>query len=211
VGSKETLTSDQYLDENAFPSQIVRDDSLKITIDFEEGEPVALNEKGESQVEIIAKLNSIAGQFAIGRDIHIGDTIVGIKGRVGFEAPAAVILIKAHHTLEKHILTSQQLFIKDQLSMWYGSLMHQGLFLDPVMRDIESFLLSSQKRVTGTVIVRLMPYHFLIEGISSKYDLLQSDFGKYGEENNAWSGSDARSFAKIFSNQIKLYNSIDDE
>lgn len=208
VGGKETLTSDQFLPEEAFPSQLSAENPLTIEIGFEWGEPGTLNGKKMTTVDLIHQLNKIGGSYAIGRDIHVGDTIIGIKGRVGFEAPGALILIKAHHLLEKHVLTKNQLFIKDSLAQWYGNLMHEGQFLDPVMRDIEKFLQSSQERVTGTVEVELSPYRFQVLGIQSNNDLMQSDFGQYGELNKAWGAEDAKGFAKIFANQTKLYNSI---
>ncbi len=211
VGGKETLTSSDYLPDEAFPSQLEKLDTQTITIDFKKGQPVALNGKSNSPIVIIQELGTLASKYAIGRDIHVGDTIVGIKGRVGFEAAAPLILIKAHHQLEKHVLSKHQLFIKDQLSIWYGNLMHEGQFLDPVMRDIESFLDSSQQKVTGTVKVRLMPYHFQVEGISSPNDLMQSKFGKYGEANSLWTGDDARGFTKLFAVQTKMINAIDHE
>lgn len=208
VGGKETLTSHQALPDEAYPSQLKKEGSEVVSIDFENGEPVAINGKKGTSVHIIQHLNELASQYAIGRDIHVGDTIIGIKGRVGFEAPAPLILIKAHHILEKHVLSKNQLFIKDQLSQWYGNLMHEGQYLDPVMRDIEGFLSSSQENVTGTVTIKLAPYHFLIEGIKSDFDLMQSSFGQYGEMNSGWSAQDARGFAKIFSNQTKLHKSV---
>lgn len=211
VGGKETLTSDQYLPEGAFPSQLKKQGSEEVTITFAKGEPVAINGKSESPVYVIEELEEIASQYAIGRDIHVGDTIVGIKGRVGFEAAAALILIKAHHQLEKHVLSKHQLFIKDQLSSWYGNLMHEGQFLDPAMRDIEAFLESSQAHVSGDVKVALAPYRFHVIGISSSYDLMQSKYGQYGEMNEAWTGQDARGFAKIFSTQTKIFNNLENE
>lgn len=208
VGGKETLTSDQALPEEAYPSQLVSNGSEVVEIEFKNGEPVALNGESASSVEVIQKLEAIASQYAIGRDIHVGDTIIGIKGRVGFEAAAPVVLIKAHHTLEKHVLSKNQLFIKDQLSQWYGNLMHEGQYLDPVMRDIEGFLESSQTNVSGKVTVALAPYRFQIQGITSDHDLMQSSFGQYGEMNKGWTAEDARGFAKIFANQTKLYQSV---
>ena len=211
VGGKETLTSDQYLPEEAFPSQLQKEGSEKVSISFESGEPVALNGKKSNPVEVIQSLEKIASAYAIGRDIHVGDTIIGIKGRVGFEAAAALILIKAHHAIEKHVLSKNQLRLKDQLASWYGDLMHEGQYLDPAMRDIEQFFESSQKHVTGEVTVHLAPYRFYIEGISSKYDLMQSSFGQYGEMNKAWTAGDAKGFVKILANQGKLLNSVSDD
>jgi argininosuccinate synthase len=209
VGGKETLTSRLPLPESAFPSQLIsKEEEETIAIGFENGEPVSLNGKKDSPVGIIQSLQRVASAYAIGRDIHVGDTIIGIKGRVGFEAAASIVLIKAHHQLEKHVLSKQQLFIKDQFAQWYGSLMHEGQFLDPVMRDIEAFLSSSQSAVTGTIYVRLASYHFIIEGIESANDLMQSSFGQYGEMNKGWTAQDARGFAKIFANQTKLYQTV---
>lgn len=211
VGGKETLTSRYSLPEEAYTMPKTMDDPVEISIEFERGIPVALNEKELASVEVIQSLNKLAGTYAIGRDIHIGDTIIGIKGRVGFEAPAAMVLIKAHHTLEKHTLTKQQLFLKDQISDWYGALMHEGKYLDPVMRNIEAFLDSSQLKVSGKVYVRLLPYHFQVIGIESENDLMNPSLGTYGEQNTAWTGEDVRGFTKIFTNQVKLYNSIHNE
>ena len=211
VGGKETLTSDQYLPETAFPSQLENNGSEKVTISFEKGEPTALNGTSGHPVEVIQRLEKIASSYAIGRDIHVGDTIIGIKGRVGFEAAAALILIKAHHALEKHVLSKNQLRLKEQQAAWYGDLMHEGQFLDPVMRDIEQFLESSQKSVTGEVIIHLAPYRFYVEGISSPYDLMQSSFGQYGEMNSAWTADDAKGFVKILANQGKLLNNVSDD
>ncbi|MEQ8473317.1 MAG: argininosuccinate synthase [Marinoscillum sp.] len=208
VGGKETLTSHQYLPESAFPSQLSKEGEKKVNIVFEKGEPVGLNGVRLSPVDCIEELNKIASQFAIGRDIHVGDTIIGIKGRVGFEAAAPLILIKAHHALEKHVLTKNQLLIKDQLSLTYGNLLHEGHYLDPVMRDIEAFYENTQKYVTGDVNVLLTPYRFHILGIESNHDLMQSSFGKYGEMNNSWSGEDVKGFSKIFGNQNMIYHKV---
>lgn len=208
VGGKETLTSDQYLPEEAFPGQLEKNDHETISIDFEYGQPVGLNEKGGDPVSIIQQLNELGSRYAIGRDIHVGDTIIGIKGRVGFEAPGALMIIKAHHALEKHVLSKNQLKLKDQFASWYGDLMHEGQYLDPVMRDIESFLQSTQKMVTGQVKIYLAPYRFYIEGISSSNDLMQSAFGQYGEMNKAWSAEDAKGFIKILANQGKIITAI---
>ncbi|MEG0189415.1 MAG: argininosuccinate synthase, partial [Algoriella sp.] len=161
-----------------------------------------------SPVALIQKLNEIGGEYAIGRDIHVGDTILGIKGRVGFEAPAAYLLIKAHHLLEKHTLTRWQLLHKDSLANWYGTLLHEAQYMDPVMRDIEAFLESSQNHVTGKVKVQLNPYYFSMIGIESPYDMMQSKVATYGEENEAWDSRDARGFIKIFGNQLKIVHSF---
>jgi argininosuccinate synthase len=208
VGGKETLTSDQYLPEDAFPTQLSKHEPEAIEIQFEKGEPVGINGQFFSPIETIQKLQELAGPFAIGRDIHVGDTIIGIKGRVGFEAAAPMVLIKAHHALEKHILGKWQLYWKDQLATWYGNLVHEGQFLDPVMRNIEAFLDDTQKNVTGTVKVQLAPYRFHILGISSPFDLMSSEFGKYGEMNNAWSGDDVKGFSKIAGNQAMIFHKV---
>jgi argininosuccinate synthase len=209
VGGKETLTSHQGLPESAYPTQLTKEGTENITITFEKGEPVALNGvRYEHPTQLINSLEALAGPYAIGRDIHVGDTIIGIKGRVGFEAAAPLIIIKAHHLLEKHTLTKQQLIWKDMLSQPYGNFLHEGLFYEPVMRDIEAFLSSTQGHVSGDVIVQLLPYRFITVGIQSPYDLMQSKFGSYGEMNNAWSGEDVKGFAKIFSNQIMIHSRV---
>ncbi|NQZ76358.1 MAG: argininosuccinate synthase [Ekhidna sp.] len=208
VGGKETLTSDQYLPEEAFPSQLQKESPLTISIEFEQGEPISLDGENGNAVSIIQQINEIGGMYAIGRDIHVGDTIIGIKGRVGFEASGALILIKAHHALEKHVLSKTQLKLKDQLSAWYGDMMHEGQYLDASMRDIEAFLSSTQQHVSGEVKVHLAPYRFYIEGIKSSNDLMQSTFGQYGEMNNAWTGEHAKGFVKILANQGKIFNAV---
>ena len=159
-------------------------------------------------MEAIRDLTARAGAFAIGRDIHVGDTIIGIKGRVGFEAPAPLIIIKAHHTLEKHVLTKHQLYWKQSLGDTYGNLLHEGQFLEPVMRNFETFLADTQSRVTGTVYVQLSPYQFQVTGIKSENDLMSSAFGSYGEMNKAWSGDDVRGFSKIVSNQTMIHRKV---
>jgi argininosuccinate synthase len=209
VGGKETLTSHATLPEEAFPTQVTKTTPINIELYFEKGELKGINNQFYAHpTEAILTLESIAAPFGIGRDIHVGDTIIGIKGRVGFEAASALITIKAHHVLEKHTLTKLQLMIKDQQSMWYGNWLHEGLFLDPVMRDLESFLESTQKKVTGKVFVKLSPYSFSIIGIESKHDLMSNQFGSYGEMNNGWSGDDVKGYTKIMSNQMSIYHQI---
>lgn len=209
VGGKETLTSHGYLPESAFPTQLTKEEPQTVDLHFEQGELRGINEQTfENPVDAIRKLTEIATPFAVGRDIHVGDTIIGIKGRVGFEAAAPLIIIKAHHTLEKHVLTKWQLYWKEQLANWYGNLLHEGQFLEPVMRNIEVFLTDTQKHVTGTVHVQLAPYRFYVLGIKSKFDLMSAKFGSYGEMNNAWSGDDVRGFSKILSNQTMIYGKI---
>jgi argininosuccinate synthase len=213
VGGKETLTSRYSLPEIAYPTQLSNNsEETEISLQFENGELISLNEKKYNHpTEIIIELNKLASAFAIGRDIHVGDTIIGIKGRVGFEAAAPLIIIKAHHLLEKHTLTKQQLFWKDQLSNVYGSNLHEGLFYEPLMRNLEAFLTSTQENVSGKVFIKLQPYRFELIGIESPFDLMSNKFGSYGEMNNAWSGEDVKGFAKIFSNQIMIWKKVKEE
>jgi argininosuccinate synthase len=208
VGGKETLSSRHALPEDAYPTPLSKSLPEEISIEFKKGEPVALNGKQYKPTALIVELNKIASAFAIGRDIHVGDTIIGIKGRVGFEAAAPLLLIKAHHLLEKHTLTKQQLFWKEQLANLYGSNLHEGLFFESLMRDLEAFLTSTQQQVTGSVYIKLHPYRFELTGIESPYDLMNSEFGKYGEMNNSWSGEDVKGFSKIFSNQMMIWNKV---
>jgi argininosuccinate synthase len=175
---------------------------------FNKGELTALNGEGNTSEINIEKLNDIASKYAIGRDIHVGDTIVGIKGRVGFEAAAALIIIKAHHLLEKHTLTKWQLQHKEYLASFYGMHLHEGQYLDPVLRDIEAYLKSSQSKVTGSVFITLKPYHFSLDGIVSKHDLMNAKFGSYGEENKGWTADEAKGFIKIIGNQNKIYQQV---
>jgi argininosuccinate synthase len=211
VGGKETLNSYGTLPEEAWPTQVTQSGTEEIKLEFEEGELSAVNgEKFETPVKAIKYLQEVAGPYGIGRDIHVGDTIIGIKGRVGFEAAAPMIILKAHHALEKHVLTKWQLNHKDQLALFYGNWLHEGQLLDPVMRDIEAFFISTQKNVTGDVYIQLKPYHFHINGIESKYDLMSSRFGKYGEMNNGWTGQDVRGFTKIFGNQTVIWHQVKD-
>ena len=204
IGGQETLTSHLPLPEEAYPSQLQKKDEQQVQLTFSKGELVAVNKEQDLPHKCIEKLNKLASKYAIGRDIHVGDTILGIKGRVGFEAAAATITIKAHHLLEKHILTKWQLQHKEYLSNWYGTHLHEGLFLDPVMRDFEAFLESSQKQVSGHVYISLKPYHFTIDGIASENDLMDTDFGTYGEENKRWTADEAKGFIKIYANQSKI-------
>lgn len=209
VGGKETLTSQNYLPEEAFPSQIEKTEPSPLEIEFKNGELFSVNGDTFSHpVLAIQKIEELASPYGIGRDIHVGDTIVGIKGRVGFEAAAASIIIKAHHLLEKHTLSKYQQTIKSQLSDWYGNWFHEALFLDPVMRNIESFLQDAQKTVNGKVFITLHPYRFILNGIESDNDLMSSKFGSYGEENLAWSGEDVKGFTKILSNALTIYHQV---
>jgi argininosuccinate synthase len=212
VGGKETLSSYGMLPEEAWPTQVTESGSQQVKLGFEKGELKTINDKSfDHPTKAIQYLQTIAGPYGIGRDVHVGDTIIGIKGRVGFEAAAPMVILKSHHALEKHVLTKWQLNWKDQLAQFYGNWLHEGQILDPVMRDIEAFLENSQQYVTGNVFVQLMPYRFQILGIESKYDLMNSKFGKYGEMNTGWTGQDVRGFSKIFGNQVAIWNAIQKE
>jgi len=212
VGGKETLNSKGILPEGAWPTQVQKKEAEEIKLGFEKGELKTINDKiFDHPSEAIQYLQTLAGPFGIGRDIHVGDTIIGIKGRVGFEAAAPMVILKAHHALEKHVLTKWQLSWKDQVAQFYGNWLHEGQILDPVMRDIEAFFESSQQTVTGEVFLQLMPYRFQVTGIESTYDLMNSRFGKYGEMNSGWSGDDVRGFSKIFGNQTAIYHKIKEE
>jgi len=208
VGGEETLTSQQPLPESAYPSQLEKEGEEKVILTFKKGEFIALNGAINLPQKNIELLNELASAFAIGRDIHVGDTIVGIKGRVGFEAAASLIIIKAHHLLEKHTLTKWQLQHKEYLASFYGMHLHEGQYLDPVMRDMEAFLQSSQEQVSGDVFITLKPYHFSLDGIDSKHDLMNAKFGSYGEENKGWTADEAKGFIKILGNQNKIYQQI---
>ncbi len=209
VGGKETLNSNGMLPESAWPTQVTETATKQVVLGFEKGELKTVDgELFSHPTEAIQKLQSIAGPFGIGRDIHIGDTIIGIKGRVGFEAAAPLIILKAHHSLEKHVLTKWQLNWKDQLALFYGNWLHEGQILDPVMRDIEAYFISSQENVTGKVFVELNPYRFQVTGIESDYDLMSAKFGKYGEMNTGYTGEDVRGFTKIFGNQVSIFQKV---
>ena len=209
IGGKETLKSDQTLPEEAYPSQVEKQGEETVTIEFENGEICAINgQKNDNKVLLINQLEEIANKYGIGRDMHIGDTIIGIKGRVGFEAAAPLLIINAHKMLEKHTLTKWQQYWKDQLGNWYGMFLHEAQYLEPVMRDIEQFLQSSQQNVTGTVIVKLRPYNYMLVGVDSTFDLMKTDFGEYGEVNRAWSADDVKGFTKILGNQMKIYYNV---
>lgn len=209
VGGRETLTSHTSLPESAWPTQVTSTGPQDIVLHFEQGELKGINEAAyDHPVAAIQALQALAQPYGIGRDIHVGDTIIGIKGRVGFEAAAPIIIIKAHHQLEKHTLTKWQLYWKDQLSSWYGNWLHEGMMLDPTMRNIERFLEDTQHTVTGKIFITLLPYRFVINGIESAHDLMNNKFGAYGEMNNGWSGDDVKGFAKIFGNQVGIYHSV---
>ncbi len=209
IGGKETLGSGQPLPDTAYPSPAPKQGEEILCLSFLKGELNAVNGRTFSSVPAAIRFtDEIASAWAIGRDIHVGDTIIGIKGRVGFEAAAAMIIIKSHHTLEKHVLGKWQQYWKEQLANWYGMLLHEGQYLDPVMRNIEKFLEDTQQQVTGEVKLRLRPYHFDLQGISSDFDLMDARFGTYGEMNAGWSGEDVKGFIKILGNQQRIYQSV---
>ncbi|MBD5328724.1 MAG: argininosuccinate synthase [Bacteroides sp.] len=207
IGGKETLHSEQTLPEEAYPSQVTATEPEKLTISFKEGEISAVNGKEyDDKVEAIREVERIGSRFGIGRDMHIGDTIIGIKGRVGFEAAGPILIIAAHKMLEKHTLTKWQQYWKDQVGTWYGMFLHEAQYLEPVMRDIEKMLESSQRNVTGTVEIQLRPLSYTLVGVDSPFDLMKTDFGEYGEVNKAWTADDIKGFTKILGNQMKIYH-----
>jgi len=209
VGGRETLSSKGMLPEEAWPTQVTKHEQEEVVLRFEKGELFGVNGIDFNHpADAIAHLQQLAAPYGIGRDIHVGDTIIGIKGRVGFEAAAPMVILKSHHALEKHVLTKWQLQWKDSLAQFYGNWLHEGQILDPVMRDIEAFLLQSQQNVTGKVFVQLMPYRFQIIGIESEFDLMSSRFGKYGEMNTGFTGQDVRGFSRIFGNQTAIWNAV---
>jgi len=209
IGGKETLTSNKTLPESAYPTHLVKEGEEILTLDFLKGQLKAVNGKTHhTPVDAISEVEKIGAAWAIGRDMHVGDTIIGIKGRVGFEAAAPMLIIKAHHLLEKHTLTKWQQYWKEQLSNWYGMFLHEAQYLEPVMRDMEKFLESSQENVTGRVIIKLLPYTFQLVGIESEHDLMNSNFGSYGEMNKGWTADDAKGYTKILSNQLKIFYSV---
>jgi argininosuccinate synthase len=208
VGGSETLKSQKPLPDAAYPNPCTKTGTEQISLQFEKGELVGINSKSYTQVEAIQALQELAAPYAIGRDIHVGDTIIGIKGRVGFEAAAAMIIIKAHHLLEKHTLSKWQLHHKDYIGSHYGMMLHEGQYLDPVMRDFEALLTNSQNTVTGSVFVTLHPYRFTLDGIESDFDLMDNSFGTYGEANEAWSADEAKGFIKLSANAGKIYQHV---
>ncbi len=209
IGGKETLKSNETLPEEAYPTQMTAIENSRITLDFEKGEIAAVNGlKFDDKVSAIQYLEEVVAPYALGRDMHIGDTIIGIKGRVGFEAGAPMLIIAAHKMLEKHTLTKWQQYWKDQIGTWYGMFLHEAQYLEPVMRDMEAFLESSQDNVTGRVIVDLKPYHYVLVGVESPFDLMKSDFGEYGELSKGWTADDVKGFTRILGNQMKIFHNI---
>ncbi len=209
IGGRETLQSDKTLPEEAYPTHLQKEGEETITLEFLKGQIKGVNGKTyDHPVDAIIEIEKLGSAWAIGRDMHIGDTIIGIKGRVGFEAAAPMLIIKAHQMLEKHTLTKWQQYWKEQLGNWYGMFLHEAMYLEPVMRDIEKFLENSQENVTGKVIITLRPYHFQLVGIESDHDLMKSEFGQYGEMNKGWTADDAKGFTKILANQLKIYHAV---
>ena len=208
VGGSETLKSKKPLPDAAYPNPCTKTAAEQVSLQFEQGELVGINNQSYTPVAAIQALQELAAPFAIGRDIHVGDTIIGIKGRVGFEAAAALVTIKAHHLLEKHTLSKWQLHHKDYIGSYYGMMLHEGQYLDPVMRDFEALLRNSQKTVTGSVNVTLHPYRFTLDGIESDFDLMDNSFGTYGEANEAWSTEEAKGFIKLSANAGKIYQHV---
>ena len=209
IGGKETLHSEQTLPESAYPSQVTEHGTEKMTISFNEGEITAVNgTEYANKIDAIREVERLGARYGIGRDMHIGDTIIGIKGRVCFEAAGPILIIAAHKMLEKHTLTKWQQYWKDQIGTWYGMFLHESQYLEPVMRDMEKFLESSQRNVTGTVEIELRPYSYTLVGVDSPFDLMKTDFGEYGEVNKAWSADDVKGFTKILGNQMKIYHNV---
>ena len=209
IGGKETLKSNETLPEEAYPSQVTKKEESQMTIDFVNGEITGVNgKKYDDEIAAINEVNRLGSEYGIGRDMHIGDTIIGIKGRVGFEAAGAILIINAHKMLEKHTLTKWQQYWKDQIGTWYGMFLHEAQYLEPVMRDMEAMLESSQRNVTGRVIINLRPYSYTLVGVETDFDLMRSDFGEYGEVVKAWTADDVKGFTKILGNQMKIYHNV---
>lgn len=208
VGGKETLSSIDELPSEAYPTRMEKSGSEVVSIGFEQGEPVSINGQQMEPLMVIRELEKMAGPWGVGRDVHVGDTIIGIKGRVGFEAAASRIIIDAHLALEKHVLTRWQLHWKEQIGQWYGMFVHEAQYLEPVMRDLEAFLESSQKNVSGSVKVRLRPYSFSVTGVESPFDLMSSSFASYGEMNKTWTAEEVDGFTRILGNQQRIWYAV---
>ncbi len=200
IGGRETLGPWESLPESAWPGGVAEEGlpEIDVVIGFERGVPMSLNGTSLGPLELVARLNHLGRIYGLGRGIHLGDTILGIKGRIGFEAPAAHLLIAAHRELEKLVLSGKQLFWKETLGNLYGSLLHEGHFFDPLARDLEAFLVSSQSSVTGEARVRLKSGIFRVEGVQSPKGLMNPDVASYGEGAKLWSGAEAAGFAKVF-------------
>ena len=205
----EILDSTQGLPEEAYLKHVTREDESELKITFEKGEIVAVNgEKFDDKVAAIRKIEEIGAAYGIGRDCTVGDTIIGIKGRVGFEAAAPKLIIEAHRLLEKYTLSKWQQYWKDQVANWYGMFLHESQYLEPVMPDIEAMLTSSQRNVNGTAILKLRPLGFETVGVDSKDDLLKSKLGEYGEMQHGWTAEEAKGFIKVLSTPLRVYYGI---
>ncbi len=204
----EILDSAQGLPDTAYLKQVEKDGEEQIKIEFKNGEIESVNgEKFTDKIKAIQIIESIAAPYGIGRDMHVGDTIIGIKGRVGFEAAAPMLIIAAHRFLEKYTLSKWQQYWKDQVANWYGMFLHESQYLEPVMRDIEAMLESSQRNVTGTAIMKLRPHCFETVGVDSPNDLVKNKFGEYGEMQKGWTSEDAKGFIKVLSTPLRAYYS----
>ena len=202
----EILDSAQGLPESAYLKQVEKDGEEELRLTFENGELKAVNgEEFNDPIKAIQKVEEIGAPYGIGRDMHVGDTIIGIKGRVGFEAAAPMLIIGAPRVLEKYTLSKWQQYWKDQVANWYGMFLHESQYLEPVMRDIEAMLESSQRNVTGTAILKLMPKHFETVGVESKNDLVKNKLGEYGEMQKGWTAEDAKGFIKVTSTPLRAY------
>ena len=202
----EILDSKQGLPDSAYLKQVEKEGEEELHLTFECGELKAVNgEKFNDPIKAIQKVEEIGSPYGIGRDMHVGDTIIGIKGRVGFEAAAPMLIIAAHKFLEKYTLSKWQQYWKDQVANWYGMFLHESQYLEPVMRDIEAMLESSQRNVTGTAILKLMPKHFETVGVDSPNDLVKNKLGEYGEVQKGWTAEDAKGFIKVTSTPLRAY------
>ena len=202
----EILDSAQGLPETAYLKHCTKDGMDLLRLSFEQGELKAVNgERIDDPVRAIQKVEEIGAAYAIGRDMHVGDTIIGIKGRVGFEAAAPMLIIGAHRFLEKYTLSKWQQYWKDQVANWYGMFLHESQYLEPVMRDIEAMLASSQRNVNGTAILELRPYGFHTVGVESADDLVKNKLGEYGEMQKGWTAEDAKGFIKVLSTPLRAY------
>lgn len=209
VGGRQTLSSHEPLPDDAFPTPITAHGMTSLTLHFIRGELVGFDGTlYEHPLRAIVALEEIAAPWGIGRGIHVGDTILGTKGRVGFQAASAHLTIAAHHALEKHTLTKWQLILKEHLALWYGQLLHEGMFEEPALRAVEEFFERTQRTVTGDVIVQLSLKRFEIEGVMSPHDLMHARFGRYGEQATDWNASDVRGFARIAAEQLRIFHTI---
>ena len=204
----EILDSNQGLPESAYLKHATQSEPRELKIGFEKGEIVSVDGiKYDDKIKAIQKIEEIGAAYAIGRDCHVGDTIVGLKGRVGFEAAAPMLIIGAHRFLEKYTLSKWQQYWKDQVANWYGMFLHESQYLEPVMTDIEAMLSSSQRNVNGVVTLMLRPYSFETVGVDSKDDLVKNPFGEYGETQRGWTSEEAKGFIKVTSTPLRIYYS----